>query len=217
MSTAMSPAGTDATTPRPDAPAAPHPAARPMGFWAQVREDWAANGRDWTRPGFRALFGHRFGVWRMGIRNKLLRAPFSFLYRRMFVHVRNHYGIELPYSVQVGRRLVIEHQGGIVVHGDTVIGDDCIIRQGVTLGNRSLDARFDAPILGNRVNVGAGAKVLGKVRLGDGSSVGANAVVLCDVPPGATAVGIPAKILQPRRDEAAGAPAARPDGDAGQT
>lgn len=176
-------------------PIAPRPA---IGLFAQIREDWAANGRDWSKPGFRAVAVYRFGVWRMRIRNKLLRWPFSFLYRRMFRHVRNRYGIELPYSASVGRRLVIEHQGCIVVHGDSAIGDDCIIRQGVTLGNRSLGARFDAPVLGDRVNVGAGAKILGKVRLGDGCNVGANAVVLCDVPPGATAVGIPARVIQPR-------------------
>jgi serine O-acetyltransferase len=178
-----------------DASPASHPA---IGLWAQIREDWIAHGRDWSRPGFRAVAVYRFGAWRMRIANKLLRWPASFAYRRMFRYVRNHYGIELPYSAKVGRRLVIEHQGCIVIHGDSVIGDDCIIRQGVTLGNRSLDARFDAPVLGNRVNVGAGAKILGKVRLGDGCNIGANAVVLCDVPAGATAVGIPARILQPQ-------------------
>jgi serine O-acetyltransferase len=168
---------------------------RERGLWAHIKEDYAANGRDWSRPGFRALAVYRFGVWRMRIRNKLLRLPFSFVYWRLFRYVRNHYGIELPYSATVGRRLTIEHQGAIVVHGDSVIGDDCVLRQGVTLGNRSAAARFDAPILGDRVNVGAGAKILGRVRLGDGCNVGANAVVLSDVPAGATAVGIPAKIV----------------------
>mgnify|MGYP005840143371 CR=1 FL=1 len=207
MSTAMAP-GTDATLPRPTADPVRTPG---IGLWAQIREDWSANGRDWTKPGFRAVAVYRFGVWRMGIGSKILRFPFSVLYRWLFRRVRNNYGIELPYSARVGRRLVIEHQGCIVVHGDTVIGDDCIIRQGVTLGNRSLDARFDAPVLGHRVNVGAGAKVLGKVRLGDGCNIGANAVVLHDVPPGATAVGIPARILQPRRDDPDDLPAARQD------
>jgi serine O-acetyltransferase len=176
-----------------DAPARPSP-----GLITQIREDYIANGRDWTRPGFRALAIYRFGVWRMRVGPKLLRWPLSVLYRCLFRYVRNHYGIELPYSAKVGRRLVIEHQGCIVVHGNTVMGDDCIIRQGVTLGNRSLDAPFDAPVLGSRVNVGAGAKILGQVRLGDGCSVGANAVVLCDVPAGASAVGVPARIIQPR-------------------
>ncbi|PZU07486.1 serine acetyltransferase [Sphingomonas sp.] len=164
------------------------------GLFAQIREDWIAHGRDWTRPGFRAVAIQRFGVWRMTVSPKLLRAPLSILYRMMFRRVRNNYGIELPYSVSLGRRVIVEHQGGIVVHGNTVIGDDCIIRQNCTLGLRRLDALDDAPILGNRVDLGAGSVVLGKVRLGDGAKVGANAVVLTDVPPGALAIGVPARI-----------------------
>jgi serine O-acetyltransferase len=160
-----------------------------------IREDWVAHGRDWTLPGFRAVAVCRFGQWRMDVRPKLLRAPLSIFYRFMYRHVRNHYGIELPYSVRLGRRVVIEHQGAIVVHGDSQIGDDCIIRQGVTLGNRRLDERFVAPVLGRRVNIGAGAKILGHVHIGDGAQIGANAVVLIDVPDGALAVGVPAKIV----------------------
>ena len=163
---------------------------------AQIKEDWRAHARDWTRPGFRAVAVHRFGNWRMRIRLKLLRAPFSVIYRSLFRYVRNVYGIELPYSVKLGRRVVFEHQGGIVIHGDSEIGDDCIIRQGCTLGNRGLDDPFAAPKLGKRVNIGAGACILGAVSLGDGSAVGANAVVLCDVPAGALAVGVPAEIVQ---------------------
>lgn len=167
----------------------------PLSLWQQIKEDWIAHGRDWTKPGFRAVAVHRFGVWRMGIEPKLLRAPFSILYRAMFRHVRNVYGIELPYTVQLGRRVIIEHQSAIVIHGQTVIGDDSVIRQGVTMGNRYLDRPTEAPRLGKRVNVGAGAKILGAVTLGDDANVGANAVVLKDVPAGKTAVGIPAKII----------------------
>jgi serine O-acetyltransferase len=132
----------------------------------------------------------------------------SFLYRRIYRKCRNHYGIELPYTVKLGRRVIIEHQGCIVIHGGAQIGDDCIIRQGVTLGNRTLDRPYDAPKLGNRVNVGAGAKILGAVTIGDGASIGANAVVLIDVPAGAIAVGIPAKILERTTSAAPGAEAA---------
>lgn len=169
-----------------------------MSLWAYIHEDWVAHGRDWTKPGFRAMAIYRFGVWRMGIRPKLLRAPFSILYRMLFRKVRNTYGIELPYSAKVGRRVIIEHQGDIVIHGDAVIGDDSIIRQGVTIGNRYLDRALDAPLLGKRVNVGAGAKILGCVTIGDDACIGANAVVLSDIPAGATAVGIPAKVITPR-------------------
>ena len=164
-------------------------------LWALLREDYHAHGRDWTKPGFRAIAAYRFGVWRMTIRSKILRAPLSLLYRALFRHVRNCYGIELPYSATLGRRVVIEHQSCIVIHGNSVLGDDCIIRQGVTLGNRSLDKPLEAPTLGRGVNIGAGAKILGNVRIGDYASIGANAVVLTDVPAYAAAVGIPARII----------------------
>lgn len=171
---------------------------KPLGLAeliSQVGEDWQTHGRDWTLPGFRAVAVHRFGNWRMGIGPKLARAPFSVLYRMMFRMVRNRYGIELPYTAQVGRRVVFEHQHGIVIHGHAQIGDDCVIRQQVTLGNRHLGQPGDAPRLGRGVNVGAGAKILGAVTIGDDASIGANAVVLHDVPAGASAVGVPARVL----------------------
>ncbi len=169
-----------------------------LGFWTQLREDWQAHGCDWTKPGFRAVAVYRFGVWRMTIQPKLLRAPFSLLYRSCYRHVRNVYGIDLPYTVKLGRRVIIEHQGAIVIHGHSQIGDDSIIRQGVTLGNRYLDRPLEAPCLGERVNVGAGAKILGALTLGDDVNIGANAVVLIDVPSQQTAVGIPAQLLKSR-------------------
>jgi serine O-acetyltransferase len=167
-----------------------------LSLWTQIQEDWVAHGRDWTKPGFRAIAVQRFGVWRMTVEPKVLRAPFSLLYRAMYRHVRNVYGIDLPYTVQLGRRVIIEHQSAIVIHGDCQIGEDCILRQGVTLGNRYVERPLEAPKLGDRVNVGAGAKILGRVTLGDDVNIGANAVVLIDVPAGGTAVGIPARLLR---------------------
>jgi serine O-acetyltransferase len=124
----------------------------------------------------------------------LLRAPLSVLYRAAFRHVRNHYGIELPYSTRVGRGVVIEHQGGIVIHGDAVVGDGCVIRQGVTIGMKNTRDALAAPVLGKGVDVGAGAVILGAIHVGDGATVGANAVVLNDVEAGALAVGVPARV-----------------------
>lgn len=169
-----------------------------QGLWQQLVEDWEAHGRDWSKPGFRAVAVHRFGVWRMRLKSKLGRAPLSVIYRALYRHVRNVYGIDLPYTVTLGRRVIIEHSGGIVIHGNAVIGDDSVLRQGVTLGNRYLERPIDAPCLGKRVNVGAGAKILGAVAVGDDAQIGANAVILTDVPAGATAVGVPARILLPR-------------------
>lgn len=131
----------------------------------------------------------------MQIQPKALRAPFSLLYRFMFRFIRNHYGIELPYSTRLGRRVIIEHQHGIVIHGNAIIGDDCVIRQGVTIGNRSMDYPADAPNLGARVNIGAGAKLLGNITIGDNVNIGANSVVLCSVASNQTVVGIPARAV----------------------
>ena len=177
-------------------------------LWSQLREDWVAHGRDWTRPGFRAIAAHRFGNWRMGIKSRLLRAPFSLLYRSLYRWCRNIYGIELPYSAKVGRRVIIEHQGAIVIHGNAVIGDDCILRHGVTLGNRTLDRPHEAPCVGKRVNIGTGAKILGAVSVGDGATIGANSVVLCDVPAQSVAVGVPARFHMTIVEELRGSRAA---------
>jgi serine O-acetyltransferase len=160
-----------------------------------LHEDWVAHGRDWTRPGLRAVAVHRFGSWKDKIPFRLMRAPLSVVHGLMFRHVRNYYGIELPGSVKLGRRVVFEHQGAVIVHGAAEIGDDCIVRQGVTIGNRRLDRPNDAPRIGNRVNIGAGAKILGGITIGDDVSVGANAVVVRDVPAAATVVGIPAQVV----------------------
>jgi serine O-acetyltransferase len=89
-----------------------------MTLFQQIKEDWIAHKRDWTRPGFRAIATHRFGVWRMTVNPKILRAPLSVVYRWMYRKCRNHYGIELPYTATIGRRVIFEHQHGIVIHGN---------------------------------------------------------------------------------------------------
>lgn len=157
-----------------------------------IREDLHAHSGDWTRPGFQAIAVHRFGNFRMQIKSRFVRAPLSVTYRALFRFVRNVYGIELPYTTVMGRKIVIEHQGAIVIHGDATIGDDTVIRQGVTIGNKNLDAPSDAPIIGRGVNIGAGAKILGKVVVGDHATIGANAVVVRDVEPSTTVTGVPA-------------------------
>jgi len=172
-----------------------NPDPLPLNLGEMIREDWIAHGKDWTLPGFRAVAVHRFGVWRMQVKPKLLRAPLSVLYRSLYRKVRNTYGIELPYTVKLGRRVVIEHQSNIVIHGYCEIGDDSIIRQGVTMGLRHVGRPFEAPKLGKGVNIGAGAKLFGCIHIGDKVNIGANAVVLSDVPDHATAVGIPARII----------------------
>lgn len=168
------------------------------GFWSLVKEDYLVNGRDWTRPGFRAMFMYRFGVWRMS-RPKLIRMPLSMLYRWMHRLVRNRYGIELHYTATIGRRCRIGHQHGIVIHEHAVIGDDCTIRQGVTIGAASDERVLEAPVIGNNVDIGAGAMILGKVRIGDNAKIGPNAVIMMNVPANATAFAQPARIVTPPR------------------
>ncbi len=158
-----------------------------------IREDFNAHDRDPWRQGVWVMLVYRFGRWRYGVRPALLRRPLSLLYKFMKIGAQITTGIDLPCEAQVGRRLVIEHFGGIVVSGDSVIGDDVTLRHGVTLGLRRTGVP-GAPVIGNGVDIGAGAKILGPVRIGDGAVIGANAVVLCDVPAGMLAVGIPARI-----------------------
>lgn len=165
------------------------------GLWARIKEDWIANGRDWSLPGFRAVAVHRFGVWRMGVRFSPLRMIYSFIYRRLFRHVRNHYGIELYYTANVGRRLQIGHQGAIVIHNHATIGDDCTIRQGVTIGAARLGPGREAPRIGSRVSIGAGAVIIGSVVIGDDVMIGPNAVVMMNVPDGAMVTATPGRVI----------------------
>lgn len=145
--------------------------------------------------GFWALQVYRFGHLRYRFQSKLVRYPLWALHVVLSKLAEMLCGVTIGVSAKIGRRLVIEHSGAIVVHGNAVLGDDCIIRQGVTIGNRYMDKPFDAPVIGHRVNIGAGAKILGAVRIGDDAEIGANAVVLKDVPAGAVAVGVPARII----------------------
>ncbi|MDF2233226.1 serine acetyltransferase [Albimonas sp. CAU 1670] len=106
-------------------------------------------------------------------------------------------GIELPYSIPLGRRVKFEHFGGIVISARR-IGDDVMLRQNTTLGIADLDDLNARPTLGNRVQVGVGAVIIGDVTVGDDAVIGANAVVARDVPPGDVAVGVPAR-SRPRK------------------
>jgi serine O-acetyltransferase len=163
-----------------------------------IREDWRAHNSQWSRHGFWIMVVYRFGRWRYTIPWRPVRLPFSMLYKLLKFFSEMLLGMELPCEAVVGRRFVIEHIGGIVVSGDARLGDDCVIRNGVTIGLRNRGVR-GSPQLGNRVDIGAGAKLIGPIHIGDDCAIGANAVVLCDVPPRSIAVGVPAQI-RPRKD-----------------
>jgi len=162
-----------------------------------LREDWRTYHRDITRPGLWAMVVYRFGRWRYRLRPRLVRMPFSFLYKLLKVFSEIITGIELPCETRLGRRFRIDHHGGIVVSGDAVFGDDCVIRNGVTVGLRHVEDQR-SPVIGSRVDIGAGAKILGPINIGDDVHIGANAVVIRDVPSRSIAVGIPARVLPAR-------------------
>jgi serine O-acetyltransferase len=199
-------------------------------LWALVREDRRYNGAV-TWPGFQALAVHRFGVWKDGIETRLLRVPCTIVYRIAYGFVRNFYGIELPLTTRIGRRLFVGHQHGIIVHHNAVIGDDCLIRQGVSIGQERPTPgvpprEVPGPKLGNRVEVGAGAMIIGNITIGDGVRIGPNAVVMTNVPAGAIVTAPLSRIMVPPKrkpkpveaaPEAAEPEAAEPEaGGAGQ-
>lgn len=162
-----------------------------------IKEDWNTYEKDLSRPGLWVMMIYRFGRWRYTIQPRLLRMPFSLLYKIMKVLIQMATGIELPCETVVGRRFRIDHFSDIIISGDAIIGDDVIIRNGVTIGLKNTEKR-GSPTLGNRVDVGAGAKILGKITIGDDVIIGANAVVIQDIPPNSLAVGVPA-VIKPRK------------------
>jgi serine O-acetyltransferase len=164
-----------------------------------LREDWTTYERDIWRQGLWVMAVYRFGRWRYGFKHRIVRAPLSLIYKLLFKFIQIVTGIELPCEATLGRRCRIDHFGGIVVSGDAVLGDDVVLRNGVTIGLRHAGVR-GSPKIGNRVDLGAGAKILGSITIGDDSIVGANAVVLHDVPLNCVAIGVPARII-PRRSE----------------
>ena len=145
-------------------------------------------------PGFHALRAHRFA-------NFLWRARFRWLARLVSHLARFLTGIEIHPGATIGRRFFIDHGMGVVIGETAVIGDDCTLYHGVTLGGTSWNKGKRHPTLGRGVVIGAGAKLLGPIEIGDGAKIGSNAVVVKDVPAGATAVGIPARIIESERDQ----------------
>ena len=140
-------------------------------------------------PGFHALTLHRFANW-------LWSARLRWLARFLSHWTRWLTGIEIHPGATIGRRVFIDHGMGVVIGETAVIHDDCTLYHGVTLGGTSWNKGKRHPTLERGVVIGAGAKVLGPITLGIGAKVGSNAVVVRDVPPGATAVGIPARIIE---------------------
>ena len=140
-------------------------------------------------PGLRAIRMHRRAFWcyHHGLR---------FLARWISQRAVRKTGIEIHPAAVIGRRFFIDHGMGVVIGETTVIGDDVTLYQGVTLGGTGKDVGKRHPTIGNGVMIGAGAKVLGPFTVGDGSQIAAGAVVLTEIPPNCTAVGVPAQVIK---------------------
>jgi len=142
-------------------------------------------------PGFHALLFHRLAHWLWETGLKWL-ARFTSHFGRWLT------GIEIHPGAKIGRRFFIDHGMGVVIGETAEIGDDCTLYHGVTLGGTSWNKGKRHPTLGNGVVIGAGAKILGPITIGAGARIGSNAVVVKEVPPGATAIGIPAHVVVDR-------------------
>ena len=139
--------------------------------------------------GVHAIIYHRIAHW-------FYKHNLRFLARCVSQWSRHFTGIEIHPGAQIGRRLVIDHGMGIVIGETTEIGDDVLLYQGVTLGGTGKDKGKRHPTIGNNVMVGCGAKILGPFKVGDNARIAANAVVLTEIPPDSTAVGVPAKVVR---------------------
>ena len=185
------------------------PYAGPLGFVRRLAErvvedldgaierDPAATSRVevlLTSPGLHAIWAHRANHALWGL-------PGGRLPARVLAQVsRFATGVEIHPGAQLGRRFFIDHGMGVVIGETAEVGDDVMLYHGVTLGGRSMARIKRHPTVGNRVTIGAGARILGPVEIGDDVLIGANAVVVKDVPTGAVATGIPAQVRFPKRD-----------------
>ena len=140
-------------------------------------------------PGVKAVRSHRRAHW-------FYEHDMKFIARLISQMSRRRTGIEIHPGAKIGKRLVIDHGMGIVIGETAEIGDDCLIYHGVTLGGTGKDSGKRHPTIGNNVLIGTGAKVLGPFKVGDNSRIAANSVVLGEIPPDSTAVGVPAKVVR---------------------
>jgi serine acetyltransferase len=157
-----------------------------------LRADWRVNRRDGRSLVIVTLF--RLAQAANAVRPELrpLALPVLVAYKLIVEWLLT---VDLPVRTRVGPGLSLDHAYGIVVHPDAVLGSGCVLIQGVTIGQKSSAGENRAPMIGDGVTFGANASALGPIHIGDGARIGAGAVVLQNVPAGATAVGVPARVL----------------------
>lgn len=178
----------------PTTPDSPGPSPVTLGLPGLIREDLQHHWREVSRPGFQALLAYRLGHWAQQRQPTALAQVARVLSRCMTKVVRYRCGIELDAAANLGRRLSVGHQGGIYIGPDVSLGDDCAILQGVRLGGVDAGTQGPGPSIGSRVSLGARAIVDGPVRVGDDARIGPNAVIIEDVPDGATALARPSRV-----------------------
>ena len=165
-----------------------------ISFFKLVAEDYRTNDSSIFHQGFLMLLIHRFGNLRMDIRWKPLRILPTLIYRFLNKLTEILFGMKLGYTVKVGRRVKLEHFGGMIL-GAREIGNDVWIRQNTTFGIRSVEDPRAKPVIGNFVDIGAGAVIVGNITIGDNSIIGANSVVFSNIPPGSVVSGVPGKVI----------------------
>lgn len=157
-----------------------------------LRADWQANRREGRSLLIVTLFRLAQAARAQRPALRIFAFPILVLYK---LTVEWLLTVDLPVRTRVGPGLSLDHAYAIVVHPDVVIGSRCVLIQGVTIGQKSASGEHRAPVIGDDVTFGAHATALGPIHIGDGAKIGAGAVVLCDVPAHATAVGVPARVI----------------------
>lgn len=161
-------------------------------MFERIREDYVTHGRSLRNPALWAMAVYRFGQWADRLRSAPLRWLFGKAYGVLMVFVPIVTGVHLDRRVRVGRGFHIVHAGGNFFHPDVVMGERCGVMQNVTIGTNMGEG---VPVIGDDVFIGVGAVILGKITIGAGARIAANSYVINNVPPGAVAMGVPAKIF----------------------
>lgn len=169
-------------------------------MFANIREDFITHGRSFKNRALWAMVTYRFGRWAVARRNPAARWIAGKLYGGLYLLTEITTGVHIPCGVTLGRRFHIVHaDGSISIHPGVVIGDNVGVMHNVTIGTNMSE---EVPVIGNDVFIGVGASILGGVTVGNGARIAANSLVISDVPAGAVAMGVPARILKNFSDAA---------------
>lgn len=176
---------------------------REVGLRTLLAEDYRTHNRRLFSPGLHAVWVNRLGTWATRILPRFVRIVPWYLYCLGHWICRVVYGIEVAHTVKLGRRFQIGHQSAIVIHEFATFGDDCSVRQGVTLGISNMNhwRPGEGPVIGNNVNFGVGSVVMGTVRIGDNVQIGPNCVITTDIPSDRVLFIPPPRVLPQKKDE----------------